>query len=299
MPMNYTSLTASKGVSGSIATWVSYTLLDIPPILDEAQTLLYGLGIRTREMMAGGVFTIAVGQSYQPLPTGFLDPIGRMFMSSYNDYILHKDSVFIQNIRNYTELSGSLAANPFTATSGSTAVNVLLAGHGFNQDSAFNTSGATAFDGVTIAGIFPISAIVDANNFTIDITNLGSVPTGSGTGGGAAVNYLCDNLTQGNPGFFGIWNENFYFDMAAFQTTLVRHQYYKSQPLLSSTNQTNFLTNRYPQLLRTACMTSAADFMKDDTEYQKLTTRLTGLVGAINAENDMQYRGMEIESDTP
>ena len=32
----------AKGVTGSVATWVSYTLLDIPTIVDEAQALLYG-----------------------------------------------------------------------------------------------------------------------------------------------------------------------------------------------------------------------------------------------------------------
>jgi hypothetical protein len=41
MAMSYDSLTAAKGTAGAITTWVSYTLLDIPTILDEAQTLLW------------------------------------------------------------------------------------------------------------------------------------------------------------------------------------------------------------------------------------------------------------------
>ena len=299
MAMTYTSLTASKGVSGSIANWVNYTLLDIPPIVDEAQTLLYGLGLRTREMMMGGQFLLAVGQSIQPLPTGFLDPIGRMFFSSFNDYCRHKDSAFVQNSRNYTELSGTLGVNPFTTTLGSTSVLVNLPGNGFSQDSVFNTQGAIAFNGVTINGTFPISAIVDANDFTIDITSLGAVPTGAGAGGGSAVAYLCDNLVQGTPDYFGIWNENFYFDTAAFQQTIVRHQYYRSLPLLSSSNPTNFLTNRYPHLMRKACQAAAADFMKDDVQFQKMSGVLSTLIPALNTENDMQYRGMEIEADTP
>ena len=42
MAMSYASLTAAKGTAGAIATWVSYTLLDTPMIVDEAQTLLWG-----------------------------------------------------------------------------------------------------------------------------------------------------------------------------------------------------------------------------------------------------------------
>jgi hypothetical protein len=41
MAMSDTSLTAAKGTAGAIATLVSYSLIDTPTIVDEAQTL-YG-----------------------------------------------------------------------------------------------------------------------------------------------------------------------------------------------------------------------------------------------------------------
>jgi hypothetical protein len=41
---------------------------------------------------------------------------------------------------------------------------------------------------------------------------------------------------------------------------------------------TNFITNRYPQLLRVACM-AAADFMKDTEEYNKQFQRLVQMIG--------------------
>lgn len=298
MAMTWTSLSAAKGTAGALATWVDYTKLDIPTTIDEAQALLYGL-LRTREMMTDFAFTMTVGQSYIPLPARFLDPIGRIYQPSFNLPIRHKDSGFVQQNRNYSETSGTLGTNPFTTTSGSNTVSVALTAHGFSQDSTFYVTGASAFNGVTITGTFPITAITDANDFTIDISILGTAPNASGAGGGASVAYTCDNLVQGVPNWFGIWNENIYFDTAAVQQATCKLQYYQSLPLLSASNLTNFLTNRYPQLMRTACMTSAADFMKDDGEYAKGLARLEKLVMAINAENDMQLRGLELDTDIP
>ena len=298
MSMSYTSLVAAKGVSGSIATWTNYTLLDASTIVDEAQALVYGI-MRTREMLTDFPFTITVGGSSTPLPARFLDPIGRIYMPGVMQYIRHKDSNFIETTRNFTESSGTLGTNPFTVTSGSNTVAVALTGHGFNQASVFNVSGSTAVDGVTINGTFNITSIIDANNFNIDITNLGTTPTSSVTGGGAAAAYICDNLVAAFPQWYGIWNETIFFDTAFVQTSLCRLQYYQSLPLLSATNQTNFLTNRYPQLMRVACMASAADFMKDDTEFQKQYGKLQTIIQQIMIENDMQYRGMELDTETP
>ncbi len=44
---------------------------------------------------------------------------------------------------------------------------------------------------------------------------------------------------------------------------------------------------------------AAADYMKDDGEYQKHLNALTMLVGSTAAENDLQYRGAEFGTDTP
>jgi hypothetical protein len=301
MAMTYATLTGAKGATGAILTWVNYSKLsiDVGTIVDEAQALLYGLGLRTREMRTEFNFSIPVGGSLIALPSRFLDPIGRIFMTSVNSWVRHKDQSFIKENRNYQETSGTLNTNPFATTNNSTVVTVNLPGHGFNQDSVFNTSGATAFNGVTINGTFPITAIVDANDFTIDITILGATPNAGGSGGGAAVAYLCDNLVPGFPNWFGIWNETIYFDTAFLQQTLCKLHYYQSLPLLSASNQTNFLTNRYPQLLRRACLAQAADWMKDTEEYQKHVTALSGLIEQISIENDMSMRGMEHDTDTP
>ncbi len=299
MAMTYTSLVADKTTIGSIASWVNYSLIQPTVILEEAQALGYSL-LRTREMMTELSFSVALYGASIPLPARFLDPIGRMYLSSFNVPIRHKDSGYVQQARNYTELSGTLGTNPFTTVSGSYSVTVALASSGFTQDSVFNTSGATAFAGVTIEGTFPVTAVAaDGNSYTIDITSLGTAPSSSTTGGGSAVAYTVDQLVAGVPNWWAIWDERIKFDVAFSQTALGKLQYFQSLPLLSSTNTTNFLTNRYPQLIRVATNAAAADFMKDDTEYQKGMTRLTALIERISVENDGQLRGLELDPDIP
>ena len=292
--MSYTSLTGDKNTAGSIARWVNYSKLDADQILQEAQSLIYSM-LRTREMRTHFNFDMGVGADRVALPTGFLDPIGRISMLGIGSRIEQRYPNFVQRRRTYTETTGTLGANPFTTTAGSNLIDVNLANHGFNQGSTFFTTGAAAFNGVTIAGTFDVVAIVDVNDFTIDITPLGTPPTASGAGGSAAT-YICDNLIQGMPVYWGVWDETIFFDVAFAQQENCNLQYFQSPPILSTSNPTNFLTNRYPHLLRKACTAQAWDFMRNDTEYQKDVTALTALVEQTNAEADFLYRGAEFDT---
>jgi hypothetical protein len=222
-----------------------------------------------------------------------------MTATSTNAKVYRETESEVLDRRNYDETTGTLGANPFTTTAGLTTANVALTGHGFSQGSIFYTSGATALtDGTVINGTFPIVAVPDANDFTIDISSLGVTPTG-GTGGGSSVAYVCDNLVPGVPRRWAIWDENIQFDGAFATQTNLRLLYYRQPTLLSNTNQTNFLTNRYPNLMRTACDAAAADFMKDDGEYQKCVQRLQMLIQRVQQADDLQYRGAEIYTETP
>lgn len=300
MVMTYNSLIAAKGSPGAIMTWVNYTKLavDIETIVDEAQALLWTL-LRCREMRSTWNFTIPVGNSMIALPTGFLDPIGDMYCPSVDMAFRHKDEGFLQRQRNYNETNGSLGTDPFTTTIGSTLVSVFFANHGFNQESQFYTTGAAAFNGVTITGTFPVASVTDTNNFVIDITSLGSVPTASGSGGGGAVIYTCDILTQGSALWWAIYDESIHFDCAFDKLQLCQLLLFKSPTPLSPTVQTNFVTARYPFLMRQACIAQCADWMKEKDEYQKCIATLTGMVDRVSGENDMMYRGAVIDTETP
>jgi hypothetical protein len=293
--MTYPSLVGDKNTAGSIARWVNYSKLDADQILQEAQSLIYSM-LRVREMRAHFSFAIAPGGDRVALPTGFLDPIGKISFLGSGAKAEQRYPNFIQRRRVYTETSGALSANPFTTTSGATLITVNLASHGLAQGSAFFTAGAAAFNGVTIAGTFDVSAIVDANNFTIDIAPLGATPSASGAGGGAAVTYVADNLVQGTPLYWGVWDETIFFDVAFAQPANCNLQYFRSLPILSPTNPTNFLTNRYPHLLRKACTAQAWDFIRNDAEYQKDVAALTALVEQTNAEGDLAYRGATFDT---
>ena len=293
--MTYTSLVGDKNTAGSIARWVNYSKLDADQILQEAQSLIYSM-LRVREMRAHFNFTIGQGGDRVALPTGFLDPIGRISFLGTGAKAEQRYPNFIQRRRVYTESSGSLGANPFTTASGSASVTVNLANHGLSQGSMFFTAGAAAFNGVTIVGTFDVTAILDANNFTIDIAPLGATPGASGAGGGAAVTYTADNLVQGTPIYWGVWDETIFFDVAFAHATNCNLQYFKSPPILSTTNAANFLTTRYPHLLRKACTAQAWDFMRNDAEYQKDVAALTALVEQTNAEGDLMYRGAAFDT---
>lgn len=291
--MSYTSLTGDKNTAGSIARWVNYSKLDADQILQEAQSLLYSM-LRIREMRAHFNFDIAQGGDRVALPAGFLDPIGKISMLGTGAKIEQRYPNFIQRRRTYTETTGGLSNNPFTTASGSTLVTVNLAAHGLSQGST--TAGAAAFNGVTIAGTFDVVAIVDTNDFVVDITPLGVTPSANGAGGGAAATYIADNLIQGTPLYWGVWEETIFFDVAFAQQTNCNLQYFKSLPILSAANPTNFLTNRYPHLLRKAATAQAWDFMRNDDEYQKDVAALTALVEQVNAESDFLYRGAAFDT---
>ena len=293
--MTYTSLVGDKNTAGSIARWVNYSKLDADQILQEAQALLYSM-LRVREMRAHFNFAMAQGGDRVALPTGFLDPIGRISFLGTGAKAEQRYPNFIQRRRVYTETSGNLGNNPFTTASGSTLVTVNLPSHGLAQGSTFFTAGASAFNGVTIAGTFDVTALVDANNFVIDIAPLNATPNASGAGGGAAVTYIADNLIQGTPIYWGVWDETIFFDVAFAQSANCNLQYFKALPILSATNTTNFLTNRYPHLLRKAATAQAWDFMRNDAEYQKDVAALAALVEQTNAEGDLLYRGAAFDT---
>src|SRR3984893_10670747 len=130
--MTYTSLVGDKNTAGSIARWVNYSKLDADQILQEAQALLYSM-LRVREMRAHFNFNMAQGGDRIALPTGFLDPIGRISFLGTGAKAEQRYPNFIQRRRVYTESSGALSTNPFTTASGSTLVTVNLPNHGLSQ----------------------------------------------------------------------------------------------------------------------------------------------------------------------
>lgn len=295
--MTWTSLVAPKGTAGSIMNWVNYTKLDVETVVDEAQSLLYQM-LRVREMRATWTFGMAAGSTAIALPARFLDPIGTLLDITNNTRIPHRLESDILAARTYEPLTGSLGANPFTTVNGSSSVNVHKVGHGVTQNSVATFSGATAVGGFTFTGSYSVGSIVDADNYTIAMADDG-VASSSATGGGSAITYEIDKLCSGFPSMWAIWDEQIKFDVGFDTATRFKLVYYRSPTLLSASNLSNWLTVRYPMLMRKACQAAAADFMKDDVEYKKGIEALSALIQSTAAENDLIYRGTEFGTDTP
>lgn len=297
MAMTYTSLVAPKGTTGSVLNWVGYTKLDTPTVVDEAQMLLYEM-LRVREMKSEWTFGMAIGQASQPLPTRFLDPIGQITDVANGLEYGHLIDTQVKNRRTYDpSLAGTFGTDPFTTTLNSSLVSCAKTAHGFNQDSTITIPNAPAINGITLTGAFPVVTITDANNFIIDTGD--TLASAGGVGGGAGVTYTGNNLTSGGAVSWGVWDEKVRFDAAFDTAATLKLLYFRQPALLSATNLSNFLTNRYPKLMRVACLAAAADYMRDDTEYQKQVGALNNLIQSTAAADDMFYRGAIFGTDTP
>lgn len=295
MTMTWTSLVAPKGTAGSIMNWVNYSKLDIETVVAEAQSLLFSM-LRVREMRTTWLFGLAVGESERPLPSRFLDPIGRLRDITNGIPMSHVIETDIEEGRCYDNLTGTLDASPFTTTSGSSLVVVAETAHTLTQGSTITTAGASAVGGLTLNGTYPVVSISDANNFVIDADDLA---TSSATGGGAAVTYAANRLVSGWATRWSIYDEKLKLDSALDTAAQFKLLYFRSPLPLSATNLSNWLTDRYPTLMREACMAMAANYMKDNTEYQKHLGALQALIGAAAAADDLTYRGAEFGTETP
>lgn len=294
--MTWTSLVAPKGTAGSIMNWVNYSKLDQETVVDEAQSLIFET-LRVREMRDEWTFGMAVGQANQPLLSRFLDPVGRIFdITNATDYGQNLQTDIARTRAYDTSITGSFAADPFTTASGSSLVAVHEAAHSLNQDSTITILAAAATGGLALNGAFPVTSIVDADNFVIDA---GDDATSTATGGGALATYTANNLISGSPSRWSVWQERVKFDVAFDSPATLKLLCYRSPKPLSATNNSNWLTSRYPMLMRKACLASSADFMKDDVEYKKQVEALNALIGSTAASNDLIYRGAEFGTDTP
>lgn len=70
--------------------------------------------------------------------------------------------------------------------------------------------------------------------------------------------------------------------------------YYALPTALSSSNETNFLTTRYPSLLRYACMAKAYEHMKDGARAKEYLALAMGAIGSAMATNDMFRRSQHV-----
>jgi len=296
MPMTFTSMLAPKGTSGSIANWAGYSKLDLPVILEEAQYLIYEM-LRVREMRTEWTFGVKVGYSGVALPDRYLDPLGPLYDVTNGRKILQTPQNDLQNLRSYEAVSGAFGTDPFSTSAGNPWVVVHKVGHDLTQSSTITISGSTPVDVIDINSTYQIEPI-DADNFTLFRAGEPLAVT-SVTGGGSSATYTGNRLVNGMPSTWSILGTGFWFDIAHTDPCVYKHNYYRRPQLLSASNPNNFLTDRYPTLLRVATQAAAAEFMEDDGKYQKHVAKLGALISSTIITDDLSLRGASFGTDTP
>jgi hypothetical protein len=104
-------------------------------------------------------------------------------------------------------------------------------------------------------------------------------------------------IISGTPAFWSIFDEMLQFD-CAFQTAgwALNLLCFKSPAPLGPINTTNFLTSRYPHVLRRACQMRAADFMDDDAAFARHQAKLEADIEMAMASNDLTWHGVELDT---
>ena len=91
------------------------------------------------------------------------------------------------------------------------------------------------------------------------------------------------------------------FDIVA--TTAITYNYelvyYRELPALSSTNTTNFLTSRYPSMLRKALMYKAYEFQEDDRRAVVFETKAKAEIFETEKEKDLEFMGSDMQANIP
>lgn len=107
-----------------------------------------------------------------------------------------------------------------------------------------------------------------------------------------AVRYW-DNgvLSEGVPCRYSVYGEDLQFDVRADRATSARLLYYRQPAYLSVAAPTNFLTEKFPHLLRAALLVYAAKNFKSQSIYEREVRELILSIAAVNTQDDMRLRG--------
>jgi hypothetical protein len=102
-------------------------------------------------------------------------------------------------------------------------------------------------------------------------------------------------LPTGLPALWTDYDGLMQFNTLADQDYSAVLTYYKTPLALSSGNPTNFLTKRYPTLVRRACLMFAAEARKEMDTYTEEEKRVLDAIENMKVEGDLSRRGAEYD----
>lgn len=102
-------------------------------------------------------------------------------------------------------------------------------------------------------------------------------------------------LPEGPPTRWSDLGGSIQFNYKADQAYTAKLAFYKKPTALSADNLTNFLTDRYPTLLRRVCLMYAAEARKEYDTMDRSEIKALEMIEQIKAESDMSMRGLELD----
>lgn len=152
MACDYTTLTGSKSVAGSIRNWINRSTTDPDTVLTDAQGLIY-TGLRHWRMKAESVGTMTASATSIPLPSDFLDGRGLRLTGIYAARLRQAGEEAVQSRWEYDGSGNRAPATPTSYyLSGTTAVLDALADQAYpyrfsyyQRPAALSTSTTTNF----------------------------------------------------------------------------------------------------------------------------------------------------------
>lgn len=99
-------------------------------------------------------------------------------------------------------------------------------------------------------------------------------------------------IASGRPTAWSVFDELLQFDVLASEEYKGRFIYYESKAALAaSPNETNFLTDRYPALLRQVCLAFAYEYRKNTEQMRNYFALAEAAVFEANKEADLGNAG--------
>lgn len=102
-------------------------------------------------------------------------------------------------------------------------------------------------------------------------------------------------MPDGPPTYWADFNGVIQLNTAADQAYVAKMVFFKRPNALSSTNTSNWLTEKYPTLLRRVCLMFAAEARKEYDTMDRSEIKAMGMIDDIKKENDLAMRGLELD----
>ncbi len=104
------------------------------------------------------------------------------------------------------------------------------------------------------------------------------------------------NRVKGRPRYYAADAVNIQFDHPALQNYPWLFQYFGDPPALASgTQEENMLTQKYPRLLRLACLVFVAEWKKDQKDKLYYVGLMKDAIDQANADADLELATAEID----